>query len=360
MIDKNILFIGPYATKPKGGVAFVLYEYKKLYPDSYFVTSTITKNSITKVYGFAFGILKLLYFLLTKNYIKIVHIHSASYSSFRRKYIFYQVCSFFQKKIIFHLHGGAFQEFYETANNQIASKIEGILNNVSCVVCLSNNWKVYYQKQFSPKKIEIIPNIIDFNEKENLRATKTNDTLVFLFLGLIDSNKGIWLLLDTLREHRNELIGKAIFNIGGNGETQKLQRLIKEYELEGVVIFIGWVSGEQKSKRLQEADVYLLPSYNEGLPISILEAMSYSLPIISTYVGGIPEVVSSENGILISPGNKEELRAAINYFIELNREERYSLGQNSHIKVRPYLPAEVNKKLNNLYTTLLTEHSQYI
>jgi len=355
MLDKTIVFIGPYSNKPTGGVAFVLYEYKKLYPDSYFVTSTITKNSITKVCGFAFGILKLLYLLLTKNDIKIVHIHSASYSSFRRKYIFYQVCSFFQKKIIFHLHGGAFQEFYETANNQIASKIEDLINNVSCFVCLSINWKVYYQKQFSPKKIEIIPNIIDFNEKRNLGATKTKDIPVFLFLGLIDSNKGIWLLLDTLREHRNEIIGQAIFNIGGNGDTQKLIRLIKEYDLEEVVNFMGWVAGEEKAKRLNEADIYLLPSYKEGLPISILEAMSYSLPIISTNVGGIPEVVSSKNGFLISPGSKVELWNAINYFIGLNPEQRNKLGQNSLKKVHPHFPQQVHTKLNQLYVQLLKD-----
>ena len=59
-------------------------------------------------------------------------------------------------------------------------------------------------------------------------------------------------------------------------------------------------------------DVYILPSYNEGLPIAILEAMSYKHPVISTPVGGIPEVIQTkENGMLVQPGNKEEIAKAI-------------------------------------------------
>tara|TARA_R110000764_G_scaffold149357_3_gene237089 strand:+ start:6137 stop:7207 length:1071 start_codon:yes stop_codon:yes gene_type:complete len=355
MNDKNILFIGPYSKKPKGGVAFVLYEYKKLYPNAYFVASTISRNIFTKLYGFAFGILKILYLLTTKKEIKIVHIHGASNTSFKRKYFIYRIVKPLNKKLIYHIHGGAFHEFYKKTDNKTSLKIVDIINNVDCLVCLSNSRKEYFQNKFSPKKIEVIPNIIGINNKKDFVNTNNTDVLVFLFLGLIATNKGIWLLIEVLKEHRNEILGKAIFNIGGNGETQKLIRLIKEYELEDVVNFIGWVSGRDKQQFLQEADVYLLPSYNEGLPISILEAMSYSLPILSTKVGGIPEVVSSDNGFLISPGSKVELWAAINYYLGMNQEQLFSLGQSSIKKADSFLPYQVLNKLNKLYNTLLTE-----
>ena len=83
--------------------------------------------------------------------------------------------------------------------------------------------------------------------------------------------------------------------------------------------------------------------------------MSYSLPILSTKVGGIPEIISQENGLLVTPGSEEELWLGLKYFISLSQEELYSLGKASLIKVRPFLPNQVHKKLNELYNSLLTE-----
>lgn len=357
MENKNILFIGPYSKKPKGGVAFVLYEYKKLYPESYFVTTTIPKNQLTKAFGFAIGLIIILFLLTTKKDIKIVHIHGSAYTSFRRKYIIYKLIRPFKKKIIYHIHSGDFHNFYEQSNRNTGSKVVEFINNANCLVTLSNKWHAYYSDKFSPLKNIIIPNIIpyDANSIKYKEFCRENEVVVFLFLGFIDNNKGIWLLMETLKKHKKEIVGKAVFNIGGNGETQKLLKLIKEYELEEVVNFMGWVSGVDKMQCLQEADIYLLPSLNEGMPISILEAMSYSLPILSTTVGGIPEVVSSENGFLIAPGSKEELWGAINYFMDLNPEQRKKLGQVSLKKVQPHLPKQVHANLNQLYSSLLKE-----
>ena len=354
MENKNILFIGPYSKKPKGGVAFVLFEYKKLYPNSFFIASTISKNSITKIYGFIFGILRLFYLLTTKKKLKLVHIHGSSYKSFVRKIIIHNLCKAFKRKTIYHIHGSEYQLFYEQSGNFMKQKIAEFINNTDCLICLSESWKAFFLNNFNPKRIEIIPNIIA-NPIHSCNKIKDNSLIIFQFLGFIDERKGVWLLLETLKIHKNKIIGKAIFNIGGNGETQKLQRLIKEYELEEVVNFMGWVSGEDKQQCLQEADVYLLPSYNEGLPISILEAMSYSLPILSTSVGGIPEIVSSENGFLISPGSKIELWKGINYFIGLISRKRNKLGQNSLKKVHPHFPKQVRTKLNQLYEQLLND-----
>ena len=106
--NNNILFIGPYSKNPKGGVAFVLSEYEKLFPEAYFVASTKTGNKVTKLFGFLFGLSHFLFLLLIRPSIKIVHIHGASYSSFKRKYIIYKIAKFFNKKVIYHIHGGHF------------------------------------------------------------------------------------------------------------------------------------------------------------------------------------------------------------------------------------------------------------
>lgn len=346
--NNNILFIGPYSKKPKGGVAFVLSEYEKLFPEAYFVASTKTGNKGTKLLGFLFGLIHFLFLLLTRPSIKIVHIHGASYSSFKRKYIIYKIAKFFNKKVIYHIHGGAFHRFYYGASKKYRKRIQEPINNSDAIVCLSNHWKDFFKNNFNPKYVTVIPNIIPIPNEISFIKTKSH-LKEFLFLGLIDENKGIWLLLDTLKDHKHEIKNKAVFKIGGNGETQKLQKLIEEYGLTDIVEFQGWVSGEQKQHLLANADVYLLPSYNEGLPISILEAMSYSLPILSTNVGGIPEIVSDDNGKIIEPGNKEQLWKAIEFFIHADKNQLKEMGKHSFKKVKPHLPNEVKKSLIELY-----------
>ena len=105
--------------------------------------------------------------------------------------------------------------------------------------------------------------------------------------------------------------------IGGNGEIQRLKELINKHNIEDIVEFLGWISSMEKAIILNSTDVYILPSYNEGLPISILESMSYGKAIISTNVGGIPEIVrNKENGLLINPGELKQMEQAIDFFLE--------------------------------------------
>ena len=141
--------------------------------------------------------------------------------------------------------------------------------------------------------------------------------------------------------------------IGGDGEIEKVQQYIKDNKLDNVAEYIGWVSGEEKIKLLNEVDVFILPSYNEGLPISVLEAMSYNLPIISTTVGGIPEILKNEyNGFLINPGDLIALESAISTLIN-NPSKRKLQGKRSGEIVMPFLPNMVINQLDCLYKELL-------
>ena len=90
----------------------------------------------------------------------------------------------------------------------------------------------------------------------------------------------------------------------------------EEYQqkLGNQVVFHGYVSGEDKKQIFLNADVLLLPSYGEGLPVAILEGLSAGCAILTSDVGAIPEIVSQESGILAHPGNKSELNAALSHF----------------------------------------------
>ncbi len=352
-IEAQILFLGPNFKNPKGGVASVLSEYNKIYPKAYFIASTNLKNLLTKIFGTIWGIFSFIFILSTRSQIKIIHIHGSSYNSFYRKFIFFKISKLFNKTVVYHIHGGKYHLFYKNAKFITRQMIKNFINHSDCIICLSESWRKVFELHFTPNKIVTIPNIIAKPKPEINKQSKNQHIKKFLFLGSINRNKGIWLLLDVLRAHKSEVKNKAVFYLGGHGEIGKLKNLIQEYDLNDVVKFIGWVSGEYKHKQLANSDIYILPSYYEGLPISILEAMSYSLPILSTTVGGIPEIVTQANGVLFEPGNKEELWRAIKFLINSSNIKLVKMGEVSFQKVQPHMPSAVLNNLNNVYHILL-------
>ena len=347
----EILFLGTEFTSGKGGIASVLKEYKNIFPNAHFVPTTSSGNILNNLKYLFRGLLFTIFFLAKKD-VKIVHIHGASYHSFYRKYIFFKLSQLFGKAVIYHVHGAEYHLFYENSNKYTKYLIQDFINNADCIICLSNRWKMFFENTFRPRKVEVVKNIVPIISDLNTTSSSVLP-LKFLFLGHISERKGIWLLLETIKENKKEFLGTALFHIGGNGETERLKSLIKKFEVEKIVEFIGWVSSEKKEKYLRESDVFILPSYNEGLPISVLEAMSYQLPILSTPVGGIPEVVEDgKNGILIEPGNKKSLTAAIRFMVN-NPSFRNMAANISYEKVQPHFPEQVKEQLNLIYQELL-------
>lgn len=99
--------------------------------------------------------------------------------------------------------------------------------------------------------------------------------------------------------------------LAGDGDVEKVKELVKEKHLENNIDVVGWANFDKKLELLKSVSTVVLPSYNEGLPMSILEGMACGKAIISTTVGAIPEVISEENGILVKPGNVQALSEAL-------------------------------------------------
>ncbi|HVY81517.1 MAG TPA: glycosyltransferase, partial [Steroidobacteraceae bacterium] len=98
----------------------------------------------------------------------------------------------------------------------------------------------------------------------------------------------------------------------GTGDMAGITALTRELKVETRVTFPGWLAPADLAREFANATVFALPSYAEGVPMSLLEAMSWSLPVVSTPVGGIPEVLQSDrNGLLVPPGDVEALAAAL-------------------------------------------------
>ena len=294
---KHVLTIGCEYKPVRGGIAQVLDIYDKyIFKDFRFIANS-GGGGLRNVWKLLSSICLLIKQLLSKREIKIVHIHTASYNSFYRSAIFVLLSKLLGRKVILHIHGGGFKDFYKT-NPRLIRKI---LEIADCLIVLSGSWKNFFESITKKPLIRVVPNPVILPSNEDLGRREHSPLLRLLFLGLLDQQKGIYDLLQVLADHKEEFEGRILLNVGGNGDVDT----VKKMRLEQLVAFHGWVSGDKKKELLLNSDVFVLPSYAEGLPMAILEAMAYELAIISTTVGAIPEVVNENNGFLITPGDRQ-------------------------------------------------------
>ena len=346
-LANTVLTVGCAYNPPKGGVAQVIFNYDRyVFPVFKCVINSGGANPIDKAWKAFKGILSIVIKLLCDRKIKIIHIHTASYNSFRRSAIFVKIAKSFHKKVVLHIHGGGFREYYAT-NPQ---KISSILNRCDCIITLTESWQTFFKQITTCQHVEVIENIVAPPQFKNIPK---DGKLHLLFLWLKKKKKGIYDLIEVIAGHKTEFDNKLILHIGGNGEKEKLIDLISKNGLASLVTYEGWVSGDQKNDLFNMSDAFILPSYTEGLPVSILEAMSYGLPILSTPVGGIPEVVENgTNGFLFSPGDKNGIFQAIVQLLS-NENLAKQMGEESLQKARPYMPCNVSDALSKLYSSLI-------
>ena len=271
--------------------------------------------------------------------------HGSSDASFWRKRIFINLAKMFGKKVVFHCHGSEFQRF----SAQHRNAVQKTLIKCDCIIALSESWKCWFETTIHHKNVVVIKNVIALPRVKKVK----HNNFVLLFLGRLGKRKGIYDLLDVLIKHKTTFEGKVKFLFGGDGDVEQVKEIIKQNGLENIAEFQGWVNGEKKEYLLNLADAFILPSYNEGLPISVLEAMSYSLPVISTTVGGIPEILKNgENGFIMEPGDKDAIYHAVVSLME-DKSLCKDMGKKSFEKVQVHLPEYVEKQLETLYDSLL-------
>lgn len=346
-----IATIGPEYLPPKGGIAQTIYNYSKyIFPENEFrfIANSCDGNRLKKIYRLIASLLQFVITLTFKRQVKIIHIHTASNFSFKRSSWFVNIARLFNKKIIMHIHGGGFKTYYNSGNETFVKKT---LNKCDRIVVLSDEWQDWFQNDLQCDNVSVVPNVIP--EPQSFERKQDDEEFHLLFLGLINEEKGVFDLIQAIADNKEQLHGILQFHIAGNGMVSRLKNEIYDKGLQDIVKYEGWVDSEAKHNLLCLSDALVLPSYTEGLPISILEAMSYRLPVISTPVGGIPSVISDGvNGFLVEPGNGSEFIKRINCLID-DKMLVKSMGEQSFERVNKYFPSSVSNKLTEIYSELL-------
>lgn len=347
-IQEKVLNVGPDYHFPNGGIAKLINTYSKIFDEFNFVPTMRApeqgKESKFKTFSrMVKGLLSMSYKIVFKG-CNIVHIHTASGISFIRESLFLYLASFLGAKTIFHMHSGSLVEFYESHPKFVSR----CLNKADRVITIAKVWEEFLRKK-GHKNIVTIGNPINIPTR---LGQNENKVLKVLFLGLICDNKGIWDILEMIKAHRDELIGKMKLTVGGNGEIEKLKQFVATNQLEDLIEYAGWIDDNMKPEILSATDIYLQPSYKEALGIAILEAMSYKIPVIASNTGGIPEIVHhGENGYLVQAGDRDGLHDALEKLI-MSKGQRVIMGDKGYEIAKAFYPNAIKTKLINLYSYL--------
>lgn len=134
----------------------------------------------------------------------------------------------------------------------------------------------------------------------------------FLCIGRLCEQKGQLLLLEALKKLRDEGINCNLILAGDGPMREAIEQRIAEHQLSDMVKITGWISGEQVKSLLLESRCMVLPSFAEGLPVVIMEALALHRPVISTYIAGIPELIhQGKTGWLVPPGDVDSLKTSM-------------------------------------------------
>lgn len=303
----RVLMVG-VDKQTKGGMWTVVENY--LHAEAFvretnleYVSTSVT-GSIPKRLLFTAKALLKIFVKLIKDRYDIVHIHMAERGSVYRKNIVINLAKLFHCKVIIHMHGAEFETWYKTLNSRKQQGIRKIICKADKVLILGEYWLEFVQSLVLDKSsVCVLRNAVSV-PKENPYNPKANN---MLFLGVVGKRKGIFDLLEAVKIADKQLPKDTKLMIYGPESDGPIQKTICELELADRVEYRGWLSEENKAKVFAETAVNILPSYNEGLPMTILETMAYGIPNISTNVAAIPEAVSQENGAMICPGDIEGL-----------------------------------------------------
>lgn len=278
-----------------------------------------------------------------------LHVHLASRASFWRKLLFVIPAYLLRIPVILHLHGGEFHIFYGRECGVIAKWcIRSVFKRAWAVVALSDSWARWLRETLGEVNAVVIYNPITVPPKSKL----TRASATVLFLGRLGKGKGTFVLLEAASLLFRTGVAIKLW-LGGDGDIDAIRKRAAELGIAERVELLGWVSGERKSQLLNTAGIYCLPSFNEGLPISLLEAMAIGIPVVTTPVGGIPEAVSDgTEGYLVAPGNAEALAERLHELIG-NRGLAEHMGSLGRQKVLQKFAAElIIRKFETLYGSL--------
>jgi glycosyltransferase involved in cell wall biosynthesis len=260
--------------------------------------------------------------------IDLLHINLAAGGSAYRKAILGRAARSLGVPYVVHLHGSRFHQFWPTASDYWARAVDRFFRESAGVIVLGRFWEDLIVSRLPDVKcrITILPNATA--PAAPAAGDGDSDGCVRIsFLGEVGTRKGTPQLVEAL----SRLAGRNDWRatIAGNGDLEQTRTRARDLGIAGRVDLPGWLDAAGVNDVLSKTDIFVLPSFAENLPMSILEAFARGVAVVATPVGAVPEVVEHQrNGLIVKTGDVGELAAALERLIS-DGELRRRLGANA-------------------------------
>ena len=266
-----------------------------------------------------------------------------------RDYLLLQVAHLRKSPVVLHVHGGSYMK-----NRQRPWLVQNLITKVFSwakhIIVLSDEEKRIVEEDFHAQNVHSLPNCIDLSEARNYkRKFETERPLSILYLGRIEKNKGIDYIFEAAKKLKSEGLPFTL-HFAGKEETEGEYIPRFQVELGDLFIYHGVVFGKGKHGLLKQCDVFLLPSFYEGLPMALIETMSFGMVPVVTNVGSISSVVTdNQNGLFVKVKDTDSIASVINT-LSTNRNQLASLSASAQETIHFLFDDEAYiAKLNKWY-----------
>lgn len=279
----------------------------------------------------------------------VIQVFTSSFWGFWRSCTYIMIAKLFGIKVIYHLLN-AVDVFWEESKGVQKTMIKLFLNECDILIVQSDGIKQFVER------ISDTPVVAIYNGVETWRYNKVSSKDHFsdgkiqvVFLGGLSKNKGVFDILKAAQLINNNVH----FTFVGGGPVNEFEEYAAQLGINQQVKFTDIITEEEKVAQLIASDIFVLPSYAEGQPVAILEAMSCGLPVISSTVGSMPEVViDGENGFLIEPGDIRQLTEKISILIDDSTLYK-KISKHNYLQARKlYDINRVFSEISEVYSTL--------
>jgi glycosyltransferase involved in cell wall biosynthesis len=289
--------------------------------------------------------------LLARSRGLLVHLHVGSqpgpHLSLWRDALFMALAIAARCPVIVQLHGNGLERLYERGGRALRAAIRYALEQAACVVVACEAQRTWLRGVSRRAPVAVVPHpAAPLETREGTRAP------LVLFLGRLDAAKGLLDLLEAVAALRTA-VPEVRLVCAGEGERAPIERYAERLGIAEAVKFTGWVGPSGKRALFENAAVFALPSYDETMPASLIEAMAAGVPAVATPLGGVPELlVDGVSGFFVAPGDTATLHRLLRRLLE-DRELAARIGAAARESVRlRCAPERALARLGELYAEL--------
>ncbi len=348
----HILMVGMHLTKTRGGITTLIAEILKsaVRDDFEFIYVESQAEDFGKFGKMFLAVRAILRFVWNciRQRPELVYVHLGSNASLYRESVFILLAKLFGKKTVTHFHAGDIDNYYPFQTRIGQKFISFAINLSDSLIAVSRESAGQLRNITQSPNICVINNAIDTSIFNARGDSSSSGAVRLLFVGAIGKLKGERDLIKALTMLRDKKPNIKVSFLGCGAES--LKDYCEELGVAGFIEHLGAVSMAERIAFFEKADIFVLPTYAEAMPMSVIEAMAAGLPVISTSVGGIPELITDgADGVLFPPGDVNALAEKISFLLD-NKDIRLNIGKKAREKAVRQMDFRlyVNKLRNHL------------